>query len=943
MAGSNSKGGKSPARGLYRLCIVLIAAVLLILFVRALQPGYVHFNNDGPLGLQNAACNEPSKGYTGVWTDLNWFGFNSGARTVSISESLRTLCGPTLTGKFYAPVSLFLVGLAACFCFREFGFNKLTCVLGGLAAALNSDFVATACWGVASQPIGFALGYTAMGLVANLRDRPWLRTILAGLCVGMNVIEAADIGAIFSVFVGSWVVAHAFAQEGTFVQRAGRGALRFVLVAGFAGCIATSAITVLVGTAVKGVVGTAQDDQTKAMRWSEATQWSLPKREFVSLFVPGFYGFRMDTPSQLPEWQQKAFADGAYWGFVGRGPEWDSYLASTDRKGGMPGNFLRYGMGSGYMGMLIWLAAAWAAVQSFRKNSFFSHGQKLLIWFWLGALVLATGLMFGRHAPFYALFYKLPYVSTIRNPAKFMHVFSWAMIIVAGYGLHGLTTLYLERAVASGKGVIEGFNLWWRKETGFDKKWVVGMFAIVGLAFVAWIAYGASRPKVEAYIADLNQFANLQQTGKPDPVGAAEAATGTFNFTLRQVRWAFVSLVIGVGMLTVLISRGFAGARARLAGYLLGAMLLIDLGWQAQPWVLAQNWKARYVEAADNPVIGLLKAKPYEHRVSRIPERTMSLFKVDPRLEQMEGMFQSVYGSEWTQHLFPYYNIQTLNIVQLPRRPVEYDAFELASQFVSQDTLYRATRRLELSSTDYIVGAAPLVSLLNQAYDPEQQRFKPLLLFEFYQERQGGPILTRTNQTGPFAIINFSGALPRAKLYTNWEVAKYDTNTSAWLGDYRKIFPPGSPLIFDSLTTNDLATVELMTRKSFDPAKTVLLSEPIAIAPSTNTAPGTVEFVSYAPKRIVLKASATAPSVLLLNDKYDADWKVTVDGKPATLLRCNYLVRGVEIPSAGEHVVAFTFGLPMGPTYVTLAATLLGVILTLYLGFAPRRDKERAA
>ena len=145
----------------------------------------------------------------------------------------------------------------------------------------------------------------------------------------------------------------------------------------------------------------------------------------------------------------------------------------------------------------------------------------------MGVLVVSTGLMFGRHAPFYAWFYQLPYVSTIRNPAKFMHVFSWALIIVAGYGLHGLTTLYLDKAVASGKGVVENFNLWWRKESGFDKKWVVGLFVVVGLAFGAWIAYGASRPKVEAYIAELNQYANLQQTGKPDAVGAAEAAAGS--------------------------------------------------------------------------------------------------------------------------------------------------------------------------------------------------------------------------------------------------------------------------------------------------------------------------------------------------------------------------------------------------------------------------------
>ena len=872
----------------------------------------------------------------GVWLDLNWMGFNGGVIPPSITEGLRLLLGVHNFSKFFAPTALFLVGLCAWFFFRELGLSPLACGLGGLGAALNSDFFATACWGVASQPICFALGYLAMGLVANLKTHPWPRIALAGLAVGLGVIEASDIGAIFSVFVAAWVVFHALTQEGTVAQRIGRGVIRVALVAGFALFVAWSAVSSLIGTQIKGVVGTAQDDKTKAIRWYEATQWSLPKREALSILVPGFYGFRMDTPSQLPEWQQKSFANGSYWGFIGRDANWDAVLAS-DKQTGLPGGFLRYGMGSGYAGMLILVAAAWAVVQSLRrKNSFFASDQRGLIWFWVAVMVVSAGLMFGRYAPFYAWFYQLPYVSTIRNPAKFLHVFSWALVVVAAYGLHGLTTLYLERATASGKGALEQFGIWWRKETGFDKKWVCGTLVVLGLACVAWGLYAGNRSRVEGYIAELNQYANLQQTGKPEPAAAAEAATATFNFTMRQVRWAVVSLAITVGLLAVLVSGGFAGKRARTAGILLGILLALDLGWQAQPWVIAQNWQQRYVEAADNPVIGLLKDKPYEHRVSRIPDRTLSSFRVDPRLAQMENMFQSVYGSEWTQHIFPYYNIQTLNIVQLPRRPVEYDAFEMACQFFSQETLYRVARRLELSGTDYIVGAAPMVSLLNQAYDPEQQRFKPMVLFEFYQERQGGPILTRTNQTGPFAIMKFTGALPRAKLYTDWQVAQYDTNTTAWLTDMRKVFPPDEPIIFDSLTTNDIATVELMTRKSFDPAKTVLLAEPLAVASATNAAPGTVEYVSYSPKRVVLKARATAPSVLLLNDRHDPNWEVTIDGKAAPLLRCNYLMRGVHLAEPGEHTIEFNFRRPMGPTYITLAALALAAGLVAYLAFVSR-------
>jgi len=917
--------------------LACLALLLSLLFYSGWLPGWLVFSNDGPLGQQAADYHRPGPGFAGMWQDLNWLGGNGGAVPPSITAGLGVLLGPVLFSKFYAPFALLLVGLGAWFCFREHGFTKWACILGAMAATLNGDFVAAAGWGVAMHPICFAFCYLAMGLVANLNDRPWARTVLAGLAVGMAVIEAADIGAIFSVFVAAWVAVHALVQEGSVVQKIGRGGLRLTLVAGCAVFIAWSSLSSLIGTQVQGVVGMAQDDKTKAMRWAEATQWSLPKREVLGVFVPGFYGFRMDTPYQLPERLQKSLTGGAYWGFIGRDAGWYDFLAG-DKQGNPPPGFFRYGMGAGYAGMLVLVCAAWAMVQSLRGNrSCFSSSQRKLIWFWLGVLAVSAAMMFGRHAPFYQFFYDLPYASTIRNPAKFLHVFSWALIVLAGYGLHGLTTLYLERAVASGKGVVAQFQLWWQKEAGFDKKWVVGTLIVLGLALVAWGIYAGNRGKVEAYLGEANRFAGMA------PMAAAEAATETFNFTMRQVGWAVVFLAASVGALAVLVSGGFAGRRARLGGILIGGLLVIDLGWQAQPWVIAQNWHARYIEAAANPVLSLLRTKPYEHRVSRFPDRTTALFQIDPQLAQAENMFQSVYGSEWTQHLFPYYNIQSLNVVQMPRRPVDYDAFETAAQFFSQDTLYRAARRLQLSSTDYIVGTAPLVSLLNQAYDPEQKRFKPILLFEFYQDRQGGPILTRTNQTGPYAVIKFNGALPRALLFTNWQVAQYDTNTTAWLDNYRKLFGPENPLIFDSVPTNDLATIELMMRKSFDPAQTVLLAAPLPNPPPTNAAPGTVEYVSYSPKHIVLKAKATAPSVLLLNDKYDANWQVTVDGQPAPLLRCNYLMRGVQLTNPGDHTIEFRFVRPMMPTYITLAAFLVGVGLVGYLVIASRRQPQLPA
>jgi uncharacterized membrane protein YfhO len=79
------------------------------------------------------------------------------------------------------------------------------------------------------------------------------------------------------------------------------------------------------------------------------------------------------------------------------------------------------------------------------------------------------------------------------------------------------------------------------------------------------------------------------------------------------------------------------------------------------------------------------------------------------------------------------------------------------------------------------------------------------------------------------------------------------------------------------------------------------------------------------------------PSVLLLNDRYDANWRVRVDGQPAELLRCNFIMRGVYL-TAGSHTVEFQFRLPSGPLEVTLTAIAVGFVLIGLLIFLGRRQ-----
>ena len=58
--------------------------------------------------------------------------------------------------------------------------------------------------------------------------------------------------------------------------------------------------------------------------------------------------------------------------------------------------------------------------------------------------------------------------------------------------------------------------------------------------------------------------------------------------------------------------------------------------------------------------------------------------------------------------------------------------------------------------------------------------------------------------------------------------------------------------------------------------------------------------------RVVVEVTAATPKILMLNEYYDPDWKVYVDGKEQELMKCNYLFRGVEVPE-GQCTVEFRY------------------------------------
>lgn len=76
------------------------------------------------------------------------------------------------------------------------------------------------------------------------------------------------------------------------------------------------------------------------------------------------------------------------------------------------------------------------------------------------------------------------------------------------------------------------------------------------------------------------------------------------------------------------------------------------------------------------------------------------------------------------------------------------------------------------------------------------------------------------------------------------------------------------------------------------------------------------------PEEITISVDAPAPGIVVLSDTYDADWRATVNGTAAPILRVNGLFRGVALPE-GKNMVSFVYR----PRFFYIGALVSGFTL----------------
>jgi hypothetical protein len=128
--------------------------------------------------------------------------------------------------------------------------------------------------------------------------------------------------------------------------------------------------------------------------------------------------------------------------------------------------------------------------------------------------------------------------------------------------------------------------------------------------------------------------------------------------------------------------------------------------------------------------------------------------------------------------------------------------------------------------------------------------------------------------------------------------------------------------------------LDKLFQAEFDPASKVLLTDepPVAVGKPGVAAEALATIIEDGTDTLTVKASAPeGGAYLLLNDAYDPNWRVDIDGETAPLLRANGLYRAVRF-AQGEHTIHFAYR-PRSLFYgaaISLLTAILLVILSLY-------------
>jgi Bacterial membrane protein YfhO len=527
-----------------------------------------------------------------------------------------------------------------------------------------------------------------------------------------------------------------------------------------------------------------------------------------------------------------------------------------------------------------WLAFA-ALARTRRK-----HLLTILV---LGGLALLLAL--GRYVPLQLfLYHVIPGYDLFRVQARFLILFALFLGVLAGFGIDG----FLKR-----RQTPDGPELPSPRSAN-RLLWIGGSLGALLIIVGGLLLLGGGAVR-GSWIA-LVDF--LMRTGAESRFYLAalgkEGVSAEFKLDAMQVAGA--SALRG-GLLLLVACGGLALAIARPRWRNIAvAIVIIAVAFDAF------SFSRRYIQSFDIADMGLTPKSVAFLKKGDQPVRYGRA--LHHRLPPGEGMIHGLSNIEGVQ----------------PNAPGLF-----------RDVFWRFQGRSEMTQTTSYILSNPngirwrLFTMLNLKYLVRYSERPPLNIV-------GGQ--NNVYSDGKISIDELPNPWPRAwlvhkaRIVPKWGRGLTPEHRNKILADYSR----ENKVRFDSAGAQKATALNELERLPF--RTTALFEEEpnLALAPAVadERMPRITKYVS---NHVVIEAEPLSDGLLILADMDYPGWYVTVDDKPAELLRVNYLMRGVAL-SAGKHKVEFHYApnsFRIGG-FASLAAVL--VVMGLLLADRARRRRE---
>jgi hypothetical protein len=174
----------------------------------------------------------------------------------------------------------------------------------------------------------------------------------------------------------------------------------------------------------------------------------------------------------------------------------------------------------------------------------------------------------------------------------------------------------------------------------------------------------------------------------------------------------------------------------------------------------------------------------------------------------------------------------------------------------------------------------------------------------------------------PWILYRRTDAPPRAQVVSSWQVV-------AATGAYPS---PALSAVLDP---------------AFEASTTAVLEQDPGLGPSPSAfsrgpVRSTASYLPDGPQAARIEVRAVGPGIVLIRTVFDRGWHATVDGRPAPILRTDYLDQGVAV-TPGDHVIELRYDDPtIG--YGLLGSAVAALIVIVALAWSWRRERrERRA